>query len=411
MVAYSYTLTYSKGYTMKFKTFAWITLLMLLCSVQSFAQETLQELAMTLSKQFHKQKIAVVNFSCINTHSLTASSIIQERLTTFMGSDKSLTVVERSKLDTILKEQELQLSGAVDADTAQIAGKLLAVDVIITGTILYLTNNEIEVYARALDVRSGKILTTTKAIIKKDWQDNEILNTIETPTTIPQIAAEHFKAGSDYYSQGKYSIAIEFFNRVIAHSPDFANAYLYRGISYYKKGKYDYALMDLNKAIEINPELAQAYYQRAIFYKFVKVEYESAIEDFDKAIELNPNISSYYTERGELYIFIKEYDKALADFNKAIMLDSNAADAYAWRGYIYSIKGDNNKAIKDFSKAIEISPQSIGYWIDRATVYYDIGDYKKAINDCNKAIEIDPEHASEAFVLRDSIYKTINKKH
>jgi len=395
---------------MRFKTFV-ITLIMLLISVQSFAQENLQEMALTLSEQLKQQKIAVAGFSCVNAYSLTASSIIQERLTTFMANDKNLAVLERNKLDTILKEQELQLSGAVDADTAKVTGKLLAVDVIITGTFVYITNNEIEVYARALDVKTGKILSSCKAIIKKDWQDNEIINK-EAASSIPQKAAEYFKTGVDYYSQGKYSMAIELFNRVIAQNPEFADAYLYRGIAYYKKGKYDYALLDLNKAIETNPELAEAYYQRAILYKFVKAEYESAMDDFDKAIELNPNVSSYYTERGELYVFEKEYDKAFADCNKAIMLDSKAADAYAWRGHIYySIKRDNNKAIKDYSKAIEIRPQLIGYWISRAEVYFDMGEYKKAINDCNKAIEIDPDHAAEAFVLRDIIYKTINKKH
>ncbi len=374
------------------------------------AQENLQELASTLNAHLNKNTVAVVGFSCTNGQTQPASSIIQERLITFLANNKNITVVERNKLDTVFNEHALQISGVVDIDSAKSLGKLVAADMIITGSFTYINSKQIEVNARAIDANTGKIVATANATMKKDWQENDSFIK-DITKDISQKAAEYFKSGMQYYNQGKYSMAIEFFTRAIAQNTEFASVYIYRGIAYYKKGNYDNAMKDYNKAIEINPELAQAYFQRALSYKFITAEYTRALEDFDKAIELDPNVSAYYTERGELYVFNKEYDKAMADLNKAIILNPNEAEAYAWRGHIFFIKNDIDRAIKDYSKAIELSPLSIGYWIDRADAYWSKKEYKKALNDCNKAIEIDPQRAAEACVMRDAIYKEMNKKH
>lgn len=373
------------------------------------AQENLQELASTLSAQLNKNTVAVVGFTCSNGETQPASSIIQERLITFLANNKNITVVERNKLDAIFNEHALQMSGAVDTDSAKSLGKLVAADSIITGTFMYITNTQIEVNARVIDAKTGKIVATANVTLKKDWQGSDGAIK-DIPKDISKKAAEYFKSGMHYYNQGKYSMAIEFFTRAIAQNPEFASAYLYRGIANYKKGKYDNAMQDYNKAIEINPELFQAYFHRALSYKFITIDYNKAFDDFEKAIELDPSTSVYYLERGELYVYNKEYDKAMADLNKAIMLNPNEAAAYAWRGYIFFQKNDIDRAIKDHSKAIELSPTSIGYWIDRANAYWAKNEYKKAISDCNKAIEIDPEHAAEAYVTRDAIYKEMNKK-
>jgi tetratricopeptide (TPR) repeat protein len=375
-----------------------------------FAQESLQDMVLSIGQQLQNKNIAVIEFSCTNGKSQPASSIIQERIITFFAVNKNVTVVERNKLEAILNEHALQMSGIIDTDSAMQLGKLAAVNVIVAGSFTYITGSEIEVNVRAIDIVTGKIIASSNVMIKRDWQGNDD-NINDIPSGIDQKAFENFKRGIEYYNHGKYSMAIEFFNRTIAHNPEYAYAYLYRGIAYYRKGNYDNAMRDYNKAIELNPEYAAAYYNRAIAYKFAIYQYEHANEDLDKAIELNPEIASYYTERGELYVFKKEYDKAMEDLNKAIALNPYEAEAYSWRGYIwYAIKRNNDKAIMDYNKAIEINPASIGYWIDRAEVYFDEKQYSKALNDCNKAIEIDSDHAAEAYVLKDVIIKEMNKK-
>lgn len=397
------------GYTMKTVKILTLILFVFIFLSKSSAEENLQDLSLIFTAQLNQKVVVVTGFSCTNDKDPITSSIIQERLITFLAKNNTITVVERSKLDEIFNEQQLQLSGVVDVDTAQVVGKLTSADVIITGTFTYLTPNQIEINARAISIVTGNIIATASVIIKKDWY---------TPDTIipyskgvnSQKYSEYLIKGIEYFNQGKYSIAIEFFNRAISLDSDFANGYFYRGLSNYNKGKFDDAINDYTKALEINPELHQAYYHRGIAYtNFGK--FDMAIDDLDKAIELYPHSSSYYTARGEVYIYKNEWDKAFADFNNSIKRNPRDDSAYAWRGYIFfSIKGDNERAIQDYNKAIEISPQSIGYLISRAEVYYDKGEYTKALNDCNKAIKIDPNHAAEAFVLRDIIKKKMSDK-
>src|SRR5271157_4608517 len=70
-----------------------------------------------------------------------------EKLTHELVEGDRLKVVERSRIDRVMKEQEFSQSGAVDADYAARIGKLLAVDAVIIGTIR-VTDTGIEFIAR-----------------------------------------------------------------------------------------------------------------------------------------------------------------------------------------------------------------------------------------------------------------------
>ncbi len=90
-------------------------------------------------------------------------------------------VIERSRIDQILKEQDLGASGRVDSDTAARIGKLLGVEAVLTGSITQFnvekreaggggffgiggstktSNAVVQISARLIDTETGEIIAT-----------------------------------------------------------------------------------------------------------------------------------------------------------------------------------------------------------------------------------------------------------
>jgi pyrimidine operon attenuation protein/uracil phosphoribosyltransferase len=78
----------------------------------------------------------------------------------FIMVDQGLTLIDRSQLDRIRKEQNFQLSGEVDDDQAVSIGKIAGADVILTGAVTG-TGNIRRLRLRALSTQSAQVLAAT----------------------------------------------------------------------------------------------------------------------------------------------------------------------------------------------------------------------------------------------------------
>ena len=138
------------------------------------AAEPLEKLAGKLAKGLQGQpnkKVAVMDFSYPGGALSSGSSIVQERLTTYLVEGGNIVVVERSLIKKILEEKKLEATGLIDPATTKELGKILGVGVIVTGTLNDLPKNRTEVNARAIDTESGKILAASQAKIERTWTD------------------------------------------------------------------------------------------------------------------------------------------------------------------------------------------------------------------------------------------------
>lgn len=87
---------------------------------------------------------------------------VADMLVVDLAQVKGLSVVERDKLETVLGELKLQRTQWFEPKSAQQVGKLLGAQVIVTGQFIALEPAFI-IEARALDVRSGKVVATARA--------------------------------------------------------------------------------------------------------------------------------------------------------------------------------------------------------------------------------------------------------
>jgi len=134
-----------------------ITIFLLLLCLNSNAQDfdtQLEKLAEGLSQKLSakgKTKIAVWGFFTENGERTALGNYLTEDFSVYMTNfgDK-FEVIDRNHLDVLLKEHQLNAEGYIDETTAKELGKIVAVDVIITGTYTVL-NSVVKVRAKALD--------------------------------------------------------------------------------------------------------------------------------------------------------------------------------------------------------------------------------------------------------------------
>ena|GEM_PF-3980454 len=119
-----------------------------------------------------RKRVAVMPLASETGKRTRSSAIVTERLTSEISAADGVEVIERSRLDQLLKEQSLQARGAVDPATVRKIGALLGADAVVTGSVIELDGNTVEVNARLVDAQNGKILKAVNKKMSKDWQDD-----------------------------------------------------------------------------------------------------------------------------------------------------------------------------------------------------------------------------------------------
>ena len=110
-----------------------------------------------VSITLEKKIIALKDFEVVVGRNKDVAKYLQEDLTSLLVDSGQFSVVERSKLGTILEEIQLGQTGTVDPTTAQRAGKLIGAEIILTGTLVA-SENEWIVNLRLVNTETGLII-------------------------------------------------------------------------------------------------------------------------------------------------------------------------------------------------------------------------------------------------------------
>jgi TolB-like protein len=153
-----------------------------------------------------------------------------------------LNVIERSRLEEILKEQKLNNSKQFDATTASRLGKLLGVEYMLTGSYFEMMG-KLRIDARIIQVETGKIMKSEgvdgdtptffnleKQLMRKIATGLEVdlptasVNSGNTSKPITYEASMQFSDGLEQMDRGNAKEALIIFDKVLANYPDFTPA-------------------------------------------------------------------------------------------------------------------------------------------------------------------------------------------
>jgi TolB-like protein len=88
--------------------------------------------------------------------------ILAEKLTDDLVNTTRFRLIERTRIDQVMREQRLAQTGITDMSTAVALGRLLSAKAIVLGTVYY-RDRSAEVFARLVDTESGMILGSASA--------------------------------------------------------------------------------------------------------------------------------------------------------------------------------------------------------------------------------------------------------
>ncbi|MEG4502777.1 LPS assembly lipoprotein LptE [Microcoleus sp. F6_B4] len=175
------------------------TLMLVGVSVNATATPATTQPPTQLAQATAKKRLVVMDFEYGPTNSyytsyrgVGAAKGISELLINELVNNGTYTVVDRSKLEQVLKQQNR--SGAMDAGTAAEIGKQLGVDAVLIGTITKFnidkqsgggsfmgigggsqkTKATVQIDVRLIGTASGDILATAKAVGEADQSDSNI---------------------------------------------------------------------------------------------------------------------------------------------------------------------------------------------------------------------------------------------
>ncbi|NLH39888.1 MAG: hypothetical protein GX445_07495 [Elusimicrobia bacterium] len=116
-------------------------------------------------------KLAVFSFPYYDGSVSIGSIKIQEELTSYLAKNKNIDVLERTLISKLLEEKKMQMSGLIDDTKGLEFGKLLGADAIVTGIIEDISDNKCRVNSRVIEVRTGKVLSSSIMEIERSWEE------------------------------------------------------------------------------------------------------------------------------------------------------------------------------------------------------------------------------------------------
>lgn len=117
-------------------------------------------------------------------------------------------------------------------------------------------------------------------------------------------------------AQGRYGVALQYFDQALSQKPDFADAYYSRGNAKFELSDFSAAIQDYTHALSLRGDFAEAYYNRGNTYACL-AQWSSAIHDYTATIALKPDFAPAYANRGWVYQLLEDVEKARQDFQNA----------------------------------------------------------------------------------------------
>lgn len=383
-------------------------------------------------------------------------------------------VIDRGRIDRVIKEQALALTGLLDPGAAVKTGRLLGAQTLMTGTI-QAVGDQIRIAASFTDVQTGQIRDSQQVtgLLTDifDLQEQLAMRFIraQKAAVTPEqqrrlqkvLKATSSLTAYQYYLRGRqaqlllaksgFAEAVPWYERAIAVDPQYALAYAglgetwaYWGFQKLQNGEayreeYERAYAAARKALALNPDLAEAHRafgracgnlglqgreaeaRRALDLNANDGEswYELWIatgamnpdhEYIRRALSLNPDLIAAHVERGLALASQQRYEEATTEYREAIRINPGFFHPYNNLGSALFNLKQYDTAMAAYREALRIDPRNAGAYSNLAEVLFALKRYEEAIGVLQKALKINPQHAIAHYNMGDILLAQGKKK-
>jgi len=199
--------------------------------------------------------------------------------------------------------------------------------------------------------------------------------------------------GEKMLKAGRYSEAIQSFDRALGVDRGMAKAYLFRGRAKAALGQTEAAVADFTKVIQLQPADTDAFVERAAIHLQTH-DYPAVVADCGEAIRRNPRLTYAYTLRGMAFREMGNLPSSLDDFNHAVEL-APGLDTYFQRASTYQSMGDHPRALADLDQVVSLYPTSPMVYLSRAKSREATGDLAGARSDRENGRRLENRHLGQ----------------
>ncbi|WP_417913458.1 FlgO family outer membrane protein [Candidatus Electronema sp. TJ] len=122
-----------------------------------------------------KTRVAVVDFADLEGNVRYFDKFIAEQFSVALsGAGKGFRVIDRSNLNSLIKEHKLSATGMINPATAMKLGKIAGADALVTGTLTPISDN-VQLIVKVLDANTADIIDSAKINIARTQAVNELL--------------------------------------------------------------------------------------------------------------------------------------------------------------------------------------------------------------------------------------------
>lgn len=364
-----------------------------------------------------------------------------DSLITGLKTVPKFIMLDRGRIDRVIKEQALSQTGLVDAKTTVPIGKLLQAQTLVSGS-LQTAGTEVQLIANFIDVKTGEIKETQKvkgplpSIFDLQEQLTGLFLKQQQVTVTPEQQQQIVKVlksttdltAYDYYLKGRkayllftpegYKEANGWYQKAIDKDPKYALAHaglgevwMFWGVQKQVNGEpylneYQQALDLSQKALALNPDLAEAHRVNAEASRLLGKPTDAFVAEARKAMELNPNDAENWYQ---LWYATGNFNNPDHDYiKKALALNPDLSVAHASRAWQLYLLKRYDEAVGEYKQALQINPAFAWVHSNLGLTLAAQQRYDDAIKEYREAIRLDPKFTWAHFNLSTSYWMTGN---
>lgn len=358
-----------------------------------------------------------------------------DNLITSLKNVPHFIVIDRGRIERIIKEQAFQQTGLVDPASTVKVGKVLGAQSLISGSI-QATGEKIRIVATFVDIKTGQVNESHKVtgILDEIFDLQDQLANLFIKVQKVQITSQQQQrvdkvlkstknlAAYQQYLKGRkayllftpegYGEAVTWYQKAIEADPQYAVAYAALSETWSKWGhykeqvgesaqqEYEQAFNSSSKAIQINPDLPEA--QRSFGLASSVLGKPGREQALRKAIEINPNDAETWLDLWRATGNSQDPDHLY--LRKALDLDPDLLAARNDRGAALLAQDRTEEAIQEFRAALKINPENDLARINLGSALADLEQYGEAVPAFQEVLKRNPKNFPALIALGDALY-------
>ena len=195
--------------------------------------------------------------------------------------------------------------------------------------------------------------------------------------------------GIQLHRAGDLDAARAIYERILAASPDHADALNLCGVVAHQTGDQETAIRLIEQAIGINGANA-GYYNNLGEALRAFNRNDQAVDAFQAALELNPTDVAANNNLGLALHKLQRYEEAEAAFERALAHAPSDVEVLLNLGNLHREFCDLDASAKAFRRAIDIRPELAAGHASLGVTLYEAGEPQAAVASLLEALELDP---------------------